>query len=398
MMTQEAKKTVGYYLMLRTVSAFGISLIAATYVTFLIGKGLNLFQVNLVNFVFFWTLFVFEIPTGAFADVFGRKLSFVLSCILFSGGMFLYAAAHSFWGFALAEAVSAVGATFASGAFQAWLVDRLRHQGYEGPLGKVFAWEQQIRSGVGVLAAMLGAYAAEKNSSLPWFCGGWMFLAAAALAVACMKEEQFVRQKFSWKGGAASMAAVVRTSARYAKTNSAVRFIVVMGVVQFFAIQAPNMQWQPFFSRFLRHKSDLGFVYAGISIALIIGSRLAPPFLKRIGSERMALAVTQAAIGFGICVTIFCGNLFAGLAVFWAHEVARGMFVPVEDAYLNDNIPSGERATLISFESISHHVGGMAGLLVSGFIAQYCSMTAAWVLSGTVLVASGVVFLKNGRK
>src|ERR1019366_4447354 len=107
------------YLMLRAISAFGASLLSATYVTFLISKGLNLLEVNLVNFVFFATLFVFEIPTGAFADVFGRKLSFILSCFLFSLGMFLYAIATSFWGFALAEGVAAVGATFASGAFQA---------------------------------------------------------------------------------------------------------------------------------------------------------------------------------------------------------------------------------------------------------------------------------------
>jgi MFS family permease len=397
-MTQEAKKTIGYYLMLRAVSAFGISLIAATYVTFLMGKGLNLFQVNLVNVVFYATLFVFEIPTGAFADVFGRKLSFVLSCFLFSGGMFLYTTAHSFWGFALAEAVSAVGATFASGAFQAWLVDRLRHQDYDGPLGKIFAREQQLRSSMGIIAAMLGAYAAERNSSLPWFCGGCMFAVAGTLAVIYMKEEQFVRRKFSWKDGLASMVAIVRTSRRYATTNSAVRFIIIMGLVQFFAIQSPNMQWQPFFARFLRHKSSLGFIYTGISVAMILGSTLAPVLLKKMRNERTALSLAQTAIGLGICVTILCGNLFSGLAVFLAHEVFRGMFVPLKDAYLNDNIPSAERATLISFESISHHVGGMIGLLVSGFVAQYFSMAAAWLFSGTVLVGSALVLLKNGKK
>ena len=209
-MNSAARKTVGYYLLLRTVSAFGISLIAATYVTFLMGRGLNLFQVNLVNFAFYGTLFIFEIPTGAFADIFGRKWSFVLSCILFSVGMFLYAAAHSFWGFVVAESVAAIGATFASGAFQAWLVDRLRHQGYSGPLGKIFAREQQIRNGVGIVAAMLGAYAAERNSSLPWFCGGCMFLMAGTLAVIYMKEEQFVHKKFFWCDGVASMVGIVK--------------------------------------------------------------------------------------------------------------------------------------------------------------------------------------------
>ena len=168
--------------------------------------------------------------------------------------------------------------------------------------------------------------------------------------------------------------------------------------MQFFAVQAPNMEWQPFFSRFLASKTSLGFIYTGISIALIIGSMFAPVFLKRIKQERTALAVVQVVIGCGICGTILCRSLPIGLAVFLGHEVFRGMFVPLKDAYLNDSIPSEERATLLSFESISHHVGGMIGLLVSGCIAQYGSMMAAWMLSGSVLVISALISVKNGKE
>src|SRR3989344_2436009 len=114
-MTRKMKETVRHYLLLRAVSQFGVSFISAFYVTFLITKGLNLFQVNMVNFFFFTTLFICEIPTGAFADVFGRKLSYVISYALFSIGMVMYGLADSFWGFVLAEVIAAVGATFASG-------------------------------------------------------------------------------------------------------------------------------------------------------------------------------------------------------------------------------------------------------------------------------------------
>src|SRR3989344_7989541 len=103
------KQTFRCYLMLSFLTKFGISFIAAVYVTFLMSQGLNLFEVNMVNFVFFITMFVCEIPTGAIADVFGRKTSFVCSCFLYAVGMFVYAASQSFWGFVLAEMISAVG-------------------------------------------------------------------------------------------------------------------------------------------------------------------------------------------------------------------------------------------------------------------------------------------------
>jgi len=398
-MTKEMKETVRHYFLLRAVSQFGISFISAFYVTFLITKGLNLFQVNMVNFFFFTTLFICEIPTGAFADVFGRKLSYVISCALFSIGMVMYGLADSFWGFVLAEIIAAVGATFASGAFKAWLIDRLRHQGFKGSMGKIFAQEQQVNGVMGITAPILGAFLADRSLSLPWFVGGAFMAIASVLAMIYMREEdEFVRQKFSFSKGVKSMGETIKVSAHYGANNHAVRFILVASVAQFFAVQAANMQWQPFFGQFLPNKTSFGFLFAGMAIAMMIGSAIAPRFLRKIKDEKKAISLTQAGIGAGICLTVAFHKLAPALTIFLVHEIARGMFVPLKDVYLNDNIPSKERATLISFDSISHHIGGMIGLLVSGVLAQYMSLPTAWVVSGLVLVITTLILLKNGRK
>lgn len=395
-MTREEKKIINCYIALRAAPAFGIAFIAATYATFLISKGLNLFQVNLVNFFFYGTLLVFEIPTGAFADVFGRKLSFVISCFLFSIGMFVYAISTSFWMFVIAETIAAIGSTFANGAIQAWLVDRLKQEGYRGTLSGIFSKEQQIRGATGIVAALIGAFTFDISTSLPWIFGGCVMCFAGILAIASMDGDKIVRHKFSWSSGLASMTSIVKTSIRYGLNNKAVKFVIVLGFAQYFAVQAPNMEWQPFFDNFLSHKSGLGFIFAGISIAMIIGSALAPRVLRKIENEKVALSVTQMIIGAGICGTVLCGKFIPALTIFLVHEIARGLFVPLKDTYLNDNIPSEERATLISFESISHHIGGMTGLLISGLIAQYFSLQSAWILSGAVLITSTLLLLKNG--
>jgi MFS family permease len=108
-----------YYVLSLLFSIGGNSLTCAVYVTFLMSNGLNLLQVNLINAVFFFTLFVCEIPTGAYADIFGRKSSFVLACALMSASMFVYGSSHTFVGFIIAEILAAIGGTFRSGAFQA---------------------------------------------------------------------------------------------------------------------------------------------------------------------------------------------------------------------------------------------------------------------------------------
>ncbi|MBI5732888.1 MFS transporter [Candidatus Jorgensenbacteria bacterium] len=390
-----AQRTIRLYLLLTLLTKLGGSFISATYVMFLISRGLNLFEVNLVNLIFFTTLFLSEIPTGAAADVFGRKTSFVISCFLYSAGMFIYAISYSFWGFALAEAAAAIGATFASGAFQAWLVDQLQYQNYKMPLGSVFAKEQQVTHAAGILGAVAGAYLADRNTLLPWMTGGVIMFIAGILALVLIKEEYFVRQNFHLKTSLQSMKDTIKTSIRYGIKSKAVKFILVMGTLQYFAVQAPNMQWQPFFSRFLSDKTSLGFVFAAISVCLMAGSLLSSRFLKLMRHETRALAISQIGIGIGIAATALLASFPFALGLFLFQEIARGLFRPLKDMYLNENIPSKERATLISFESMSHHAGGLIGLLFSGFFAEHTSIEATWVLSGIILVGTTLWLIKK---
>ncbi|MBI4532079.1 MAG: MFS transporter [Candidatus Latescibacteria bacterium] len=325
-------------------------------------------------------------------------MSYVCSCFLLAAGMFLYAASRSFWGFALAEATAAVGATFASGAFQAWLVDRLRHHGYSGSLSRVFAREQQITHSAGIVGALAGAALAEKNIILPWIAGGCIMTIAGILAVTLMKEEYFVRQAFSFTNGLHSMRDTIQISAQYSMRSKVVRFILCLGTIQFFAIQAPNMQWQPFFAQFLPSKTGLGIVFGGIALCLIIGSTLSTWFLQKLRDETTSLVVSQIVIGLGVLLTPTLHLLPIALSAFFLHEVARGVFRPLKDVYLNDNIPSKERATLLSCESISHHIGGMIGLVVSGFVAEYLSIQAAWWLAGGILIGATLLLIRNPRR
>lgn len=392
------KQTIRYYLLLKGMSMFGISFISAVYVTFLLSRGLDLFQVNLVNLVFFTTLFLCEIPTGAFADVFGRKHSFVISCLLFGLGMYVYSVSHSFWAFALAEAVSAVGNTFSSGAFQAWAVDKLKHHGHEGSLASLFAKEQQIGHTVGIIGALAGAFLADRSMSLPWIAGGSVMVLTALLAQYIMKEEYFVRQKFSFKAGLQSMKNTIRASIDYGIKQKTVRFILILGSIQFLAVMAPNMQWQPFFGQFIAHKTTLGFLWAGMAGCLIAGSALAPWFLRKVVSEQKALVISQVIIGVGLLAAVATKIFPIALSAFLVHEIARGLFRPLKDVYLNDNIPSAERATLISFESISHHIGGMFGLVISGALAKYAGIPAAWIFAGMILIVGTLLLAKNGHR
>lgn len=392
------KNTIRLYLSLSAAFRLSFAFSFATYVVFLLSRGLNIFQTSLINMVFFFTLFVFEIPTGAIADVFGRKLSVILAGVLTALGFFFYYISQSFWGFALAEATLAIGSTLSSGAFQAWLVDKLKFHGYQGELKKIFSYEQAFDGAATIVGGVLGAYLGKFNLAWPWLAGAIAMCLVTVIAQVLMKEEYFVRQEFSWRHGWRAMRQVAKSSWQYGVSNKQVRFLILIGVVQFFAVQAPNMQWQPYFSKYLGNAFGLGGIFAGLSIFMMLGAMLAPRLSKLVPNEKKLLLMAQLFIGLMIVAAAAGQNLLLTLGFFLAHEFGRGAFKPIKDQYLNDNISSSEiRATLISFESMSHHIGGFLGLLLAGYLGQVFSINIAWVVSGAILIVASLALAKNGH-
>lgn len=391
------QQTVRAFLLLSVLAEFGTAFLAATYVTFLLGHRLDYFQVNLTNLVFFVTMVVCEVPTGAIADVLGRRVSFVASCSLLAVSMLLYAGATTMGGFALAEAVGAVGATCRSGAFQAWVVDQLRHHQYAGSLTPVFARCAVFEKGATLIGALLGPFLYRINPALPWRVGGAFFVLTGIVAIIVMREDYFVRQATSLRSAWGSMRSTAASSLAFGFRVEPVRFVFGLTLVQALACQAPNMQWQPLFTAQLPSVIWLGPVFAGIVIASSVGAALAPRLLRRIGCERLLLLGTQVVIGLGIAAAGLGSTLGLCVSAFLLHECARGGFCPVKDAFLNDHIPSTERATVLSCEAIAHHIGGAVGLVSSGLLASRLSLPIAWLASGLILVGWSFVGIRRRR-
>lgn len=389
------QRTIVQYITLTSLISFARGSIMAVYVPFLLASGLNLLQVNLVNTIYFSTLFICEIPTGAFADIFGRKSSFVISCIITSIGAYMYAYSKTFWGFASSEAVEAIGVAFASGAFKAWLVDKLQHHGYSESLHKVFSRAQIFSLIAGMISTLIGSHLADISIEIPFLWLGTVSFITGIIALIWLKEEYFVKQEFSFKLGIFAMRETAVQSFKFGIKNKIVLFILCTSFIQVFAVQALNMQWSPYFLEYLKDKKFLGYLGAGIMLGVAVGSLLANKFLILIKDEKKALTICQLLIGIGtIAVTILPFPL--GIAMFIFHEVPRGMFVPLKEKFLQDNIPSHARATISSFESISPNLGAILGLYMSGYIANRFGIPTAWIMSGSIMIILTLTLSKIG--
>lgn len=380
------KKTIQNYLVLRACFEFAIFFHAATYVTYLMERGgLNLLEVNMVNLGFFVTLMLFEIPTGAVADAFGRRLTFACACLLFALSFLIYAKSETFWWFIVGEVVGAIGSTLANGAIQAWMVDRIKFFGNDASPSHVFASEQYCCGVTRIIGGVLGAYCYSFDPVLTWLIGGLIMGLIALVALFIMKEEY--KQGIKRTSGSSILFLVrsVEAIKDHTLNNRAVRFLLVVSFVNMLVVTAPNMQWQPFFLSLNPSKVFLGYIVAMNFIAMMVGALVSMKLMVPCFGNKRAILVGQLVVGVGICATPFFGLPIA-LTVFIVHEIGRGAWYPLRDTYLHENIPSSHRATLASLTSTANHVGGIVGLLFCGFLAHYLSITVSWVLSGGIMV------------
>ncbi len=397
----KTRKIIRLYMALSTAETLAKSLVVATCVIFFIERGLNLFEVNIVILATVIVTFFFEVPTGAIADIFGRKVSCVCAYFMVALGLFIYAISNSLPAFIIAATIEAIALTLLSGAFEAWLVDNLEHNSYKGDKVAIFAIEDQITLIAGIIGVLIGSFLADNNSALPWFIGSFAMFLIGIVAMIYMKEEYFVRQNVSFRAGIESMKETMRTSARYARDNKAVRFVLLTGVLLAFAIQAPAAQYQPLFSQFVPNKMWLGYLWATMSIAAFGGARLSLWFSSKLQNRKSALVSLQIMIGLGIFLSgafaIFPMTIAAFVAfLFWMF--ASGILSPIRKEYLNKNISSRERATVISLLSMTATIGSAIGLLLGGLLAKHISISVAWMFSGTALIILTLLIMRNGKR
>jgi len=106
------------------------------YILYLLGRNFSMTQITLLDSMFWLVMVVFEVPTGAVADKWGKKHSLIFSCILTSGGLACFGLARTYVLVLLAYFLWAVGVTFESGALSAFLYDSLKNIGKEAEYGK----------------------------------------------------------------------------------------------------------------------------------------------------------------------------------------------------------------------------------------------------------------------
>jgi MFS family permease len=382
----------GYYTLagLYTLSA---ALIWGVNTLFLLDAGLSFFEVFLANAAFSAGMVVFEVPTGVVADTLGRRVSFLLSVVVLSVTTLLYVALAEVEAgvvaFAVVSVLMGLGFTFYSGAMEAWLVDALSVTGHDGALDGIFARGQQITGAAMLVGTVGGGLLGQLDLSIPYLVRSALLVAVFVIAYAVMHDIGFTPQRLTIPELPSAVARNARDGVTYGWGQRPLRLLMLASFFQLGFFMWAFYASQPYLLDLLGSDAVwvAGLVTAGIALSTIAGNQLVDVLSRRCG-RRTTLLLGAAAME--TCAAIVLGvvsSFWAALPALLLITAASGVTSPVRQAYLHQVVPSEQRATVVSFDSMISNTGGVGGQLGLGALGESRSVGAAFVAGG---IATGL--------
>lgn len=379
-----AKLIIRNFTIFSLLNGLGMSFFFGTYQLFLLSKGFDLLEMNLINLSFMVFVFLFEVPTGLIADFFGRKVSVIVGLCLYSLSFFWYFLAGSFWQCLGAEIVGALAATCISGALDALVVDSLKSVNYTGSINRVFSRGEISQLSV-VVGAFLGGLVAEKNLAWPWFLSGVSFAVLAVVSIFLFKEVNFSASEET-KKNIKSFKNIFNSSMKDCFKNKQLMLIALFSALMAFSLQAINMYWPLVLKESFNFSPKVtGLFFSLICVTLYLGAQFSKLWTRKIICQKRAIFFSQIITLVGILACALIPNFYFFAFFLLFHEFGRGLFKPMYKTYVNSLINSENRATVLSFESMISKIGAGAGLLFSGLIAKSFGITSSWVVSAIIL-------------
>lgn len=404
-MEQKPQNIQKVYLTLMLFNTLAASFIWGINTLFLLDAGLNNLQAFAANAFFTLGQVIFEIPTGIVADTWGRRVSYMLGTLTLGLSTLVYFYAwqmHApFWVWAATSALLGLGFTFFSGATEAWLVDALKFTKFKGSLESVFS-KGQIAGGIAMLAGSLagGLIAQFTNLGVPYILRAAILGLTFIIAFLFMKDLGFHPKRS--KNIAKDIKKIFITSFKFGFKKPSVGWIMLEAPfsvgVSFYAFYA----MQPFLLKL--YGDPQAYSIAGLAAAIVAGAQIAGgfivPFLIKTFKKRITILALAVAVNSIILVTVGFTSSFPlaiVLLILWGLIFAARF--PIRQAYLNSLIPSKQRATILSFDSLMGSSGGVVIQPALGKVADVWNYNLSYIAgAGFQILALPFVLFARRRK
>jgi MFS family permease len=354
-------------------------------------NGLSLKEIFILQAIFSLAIVLFEIPSGYFADLVGRKKSIIIGSTLGFIAIAMYAFSYSFFSFMVAEIIAALGSSFISGADSALIYDTLLAQRKEKDYKKIEGRMLSIGNFAEGSASILGGFIALSSLRTPFYVQAIIVLISIPIALTLVEPK---RHKLDNKEG--NFKAITKIVKYSLHSHPEIKWLILYSAV--IGTSTLTMVWfiQPYLKLVGLPLYMFGIVWALLQFSVGIFSLQAYKIEQYFGRKTSLISlILLTTLGY-ILLSIF--QILWGIVFILIFYFVRGINYPIMKDYINKLITSDMRATVLSVKQmVNRLLFSIVGPFL-GHAADIYSLSTAFLFSAGIFLILGstsLLFLKK---
>lgn len=340
----------------------------------------NYAGIGLIETVLIVTLTVMEIPTGAIADLLGKRKTLILAFFFEVIGGFMMAVAPNFGVLISSVFVMCVGGALYSGTLDALVYDSLKEQAKESSFDRVISTINAIALVTIAISGAIGGFLYLLSPRFPFYANAIGY-AIGLIVSFFLKEPAIDTVKFSFPNFVKQTMQGFRQLTKSVDVKRQTTLLLTIGV---FVVIADEM-----FDGFLGVEfgfleQQLGLLFSVIYLVAAATSRLTPVLIKRLGHNRsIFLAGIFSSLTFLVSPLL---GIVTGGTILILRNVLFTQLNNLSSIAINDATESKFRATTISTFNMMKNIPYALFAFVLGSLADQLSARNLTMILGIVLI------------
>lgn len=340
-------------------------------------------QIGLVAAAVLITSMLLEIPSGAFADLYGKKKSVLIGTALWGISLVIVVFSSSFYLFLIAGIILGAGFAFNSGAFNELLYDTLKDLGREKEYLSIMSKATTLYLFIG-LFAVLGLLLFGINVRIPQYVSlGGVIL---SLIVILFLYDFYSPKKVSLKVYYGQIISGIKFTLGHARIMWFMGFTVLFGLV---ATAFAEFIMQPYPQALGFSLQDIALISLFSVSTQMIFTQFADKVEGRIG-ERNSLILMIVVVGSSFLLMVFVKNYLLAViyGLFWAAMTFKEL---VFSNYINGHLIKENRATVMSVYSMLSYFLAAPFIPLIGFALDLLSFGSTLIILSVLTFGVGAL-------
>jgi MFS family permease len=351
--------------------------------------GLNNTQAFLLGVLPYGLSAVFEVPTGSWADKYGRARTYQLGTIFYILSVASYIFFSDFYLLLGLQVLGGLGLAMQSGSLEALVHDSLPGPKKDIVYSAIHGRKMALLFVSRVITVLLSGLLYAANPKLPFVIATITYSIGLVISL-------FFKELRTEKPPTASSVAHIKETFLLICNNRALVWLFLLIAIYTFFSEALFALYQPYFKSINIEIGEFGVFYAIISVLSAVGALSITRLIKRYKALNILLGMMLAVL-FSLSL-LLAGNKSLLFVAIIPSSIAFGYVITLQNMITQKNVSSRHQATALSIASFARTFSFLVSVIALGISLDYLEVSQVNALLLVLAIIATLPFVLSLKR